>query len=356
MFIHQESYISQLIESFEKQANMILIHESRQVPLTRLIPRTMIENSKEYVSESKSKMYASFIAGVLYTSVSTRVDVSQAVSYLAQFTKSVTQQAWNSLVNLLSYLKQTKMCGICYRPQDQDGVVIYSDSDHNSEHDLVSRSAYVGFMNGSLVSWKSKKLASTISMSSCESEFYAAELAGAEAMYLRRLEFSLRTGRNATDESDMKQALIKIDNQAAIKVLQQDGFSNRTKHIEVRYLWIKKEVAKGRINLEYVPTHGNCADALTKPLVRGQLFKLLNLMGMRIRKIPAAAKGGECGDIAPLQVECLIALTSAGRMCTGGRDRVYAKLIEELAVDGRAQVHAAIINLHHQLSAGSNVL
>ena len=132
----------------------------------------------------------------------------------------------------MGYLKQTASFGLLYKPNNFAPLLqMYSDSDHTSEHDLVSRLAYLGFMNGNLVSWKSKKLAQTVSMSSCESEFYTSELSGADAMFLRRMQFGLDPGSPPTSEEQMEPALLFMDNQAAIKVLQQDGFSNRTKHI-----------------------------------------------------------------------------------------------------------------------------
>jgi hypothetical protein len=176
---------------------------------------------------------------------------------------------------------------------------MYSDSDHTSEHDLVSRLAYLGFMNGNLVSWKSKKLAQTVSMSSCESEFYASELSGADAMFLRRMQFGLDTGSPPTSEEQMKPALLFMDNQAAIKVLQQDGFSNRTKHISVRFLWVKQEVLNKRLVPKYISTHQNLSDALTKPLKRSHLFRLLAGMGLRMRS-ESSVNGGECGNRAPV--------------------------------------------------------
>jgi hypothetical protein len=195
---------------------------------------------------------------------------------------------------------------------------MYTDSDHNSERDLVSRISFVGFMNKNLVTWKSKKLSSTISMSSCESEFYASESGGAEAMYLRRIAYELDKGVMPQDESEMEECTLLMDNQAAIRVLQQDGFNNRTKHIAVRYLWVKQEVMNRRLKPRYVSTHQNLADALTKPLRRSHLFRLLDLMGMKAQSTDTgASNGGECESSS---TDRLIALLSAGRICSSSED------------------------------------
>jgi len=222
--------------------------------------------------------------------VSVRPDLSYAVSVLSQYNNDPTERAWNGLINLFGYISQTRNFGLSYTRNNLSKTTVFTDSDHNSDQDLISRIAYIGQVFGNTVSWKSQKLTNTISMSSCESEFYAAELGGSNGMYLRRLEFALRTGHRPQSEDQMEPCKILMDNQAAIRVLEQDGFNNRTKHIAVRYLWVKTEVRNGRLTPHYISTHMNIADALTKPLKRQHLLTLCTLAGMR------SINGGECDE------------------------------------------------------------
>ena len=75
--------------------------------------------------------------------------------------------------------------------------------------------------------------------------------------------YGLLNGRRPHSEEEMEPASLWIDNQAAMRVLHQDVFCGRTKHIEVRFHWVKIEVQKGRITLAFVKSENNIADALT---------------------------------------------------------------------------------------------
>jgi hypothetical protein len=179
--------------------------------------------------------------------------------------------------------------------------MMFSDSDHASDKDLISRGAYIGLYQGLPCSWKSKKL-DAVSLSSCESEYYAATAAGSEAIYMKRLAHGLETGRRAAKEEDMATCILLVDNMAALKVLQQDGFHARTKHISVRYLWIKSQVRSGRFKTSHVPTESNIADGLTKPLKRGHLLHLMSLAGMWSLSV---TNGGECDEYLVNALETL---------------------------------------------------
>ena len=61
---------------------------------------------------------------------------------------------------------------------------------------------------------------------------------------------------------------IHCDNQSCIKMTKNTVFHDKSKHIELRYHFIRVMVQKGAINLKYVPTEEQVADTLTKPLAR----------------------------------------------------------------------------------------
>jgi predicted GNAT family acetyltransferase len=59
---------------------------------------------------------------------------------------------------------------------------------------------------------------------------------------------------------------IHCDNQAAIALTANPGHRKSTKHIDIRYHWVRDQVVSGSIELRYVGTKENKADMLTKPL------------------------------------------------------------------------------------------
>lgn len=60
--------------------------------------------------------------------------------------------------------------------------------------------------------------------------------------------------------------IIYTDNQSCMKLVENEKFSNRTKHVDIKYHYIRNTVDQGRIELRYVPTDENIADMFTKPL------------------------------------------------------------------------------------------
>ena len=56
---------------------------------------------------------------------------------------------------------------------------------------------------------------------------------------------------------------------------------NRTKHMDVRFHWLREAIASGAIRMEYVPSLENAADMFTKPLDQEKFCKCRALIGMR---------------------------------------------------------------------------
>ena len=67
---------------------------------------------------------------------------------------------------------------------------------------------------------------------------------------------------------DQGKSLIRIDNQGAMNLAKNPVHHQRTKHIDIKYHFIRLEIQEGKINLEYVPTEQNMADVFTKAVAR----------------------------------------------------------------------------------------
>ena len=68
---------------------------------------------------------------------------------------------------------------------------------------------------------------------------------------------------------ETRPTIIECDNQSYIKLSQNPVFHDRSKHIEIRYHFIKDYVQRGVVQLQYVPTDEQVVDILTKDLGRG---------------------------------------------------------------------------------------
>ena len=96
--------------------------------------------------------------------------------------------------------------------------------------------------------------------SSTEAEYIAACDAAKEAIWLQNLLFEI--GITKTKNSKLFQ-----DNQEAIFLSKKTSKKTRTNHIDVRYHFIRQNVAEGIITIAYCPKAAMIADILTKPLV-----------------------------------------------------------------------------------------
>lgn len=111
---------------------------------------------------------------------------------------------------------------------------------------------------GGTISWSSRKQ-NLVSISSTESEYYALSETAREIQWIIQL---------LKDFEIMINCPVKIfcDSQSCIKMIENEKFSNRTKHIDVRCHHVKELLQEKLIELCYCPTDENVADMLTKPL------------------------------------------------------------------------------------------
>lgn len=124
--------------------------------------------------------------------------------------------------------------------------------------DRKSNSGFVFKYNGSCISWCCRKQ-DCVSLSSTEAEYISLCEAAQEAMWLRRLltDFGIKLS---------EPSIIFEDNQSCLKLVKNEKFSRRSKHIETKYHFIKDLRDKEVIRLMYCPTELMEADMLTKPL------------------------------------------------------------------------------------------
>jgi histone deacetylase 1/2 len=108
------------------------------------------------------------------------------------------------------------------------------------------------------VSWSARKQG-TVSRSSTESEYKAVANATAEVMWIQTLLQELKV-------STPKAAKLWCDNIGAKYLSANPVFHARTKHIEVDYHFVRERVARGLLEIDFVPSGDQIADGFTKPL------------------------------------------------------------------------------------------
>lgn len=106
-----------------------------------------------------------------------------------------------------------------------------------------------------------------MSLSSTEAEFVALAEATKEALWLKELLSEFK-------ENVAGPVVIKEDNQSCIKIVEGFKLNNRTKHIDIKYHFVKDYIKRGIIQCEYCPTDDMQADLLTKPLPPQKIINL----------------------------------------------------------------------------------
>lgn len=151
-------------------------------------------------------------------------------------------------------------------------MIGYSDADWagNTANSKRSTSGYVFVLAGAAISWISKRQ-NIVALSSTESEYIAAISAAQEALFLRQLLQQIAP-------SPTTPTLLLLDNQGALKLAEGTGTSKRTKHIDIRYHFIREAVANGSIKCQYIPTADMVADTLTRPVGCPILMRNLQIM------------------------------------------------------------------------------
>jgi transposase InsO family protein len=250
--IHQQAYISRMLDKF----GLINCNPST----TPLPPKQCYVSAPNYGPIPHP--YRPIIGSVLYASLGTRPDAAYAINILAQFNESPSEEHWVAAKRVLRYLKGTRDHGIIFRRHFdvKRGCVtirVYSDADWAGDKETrKSRSGYIVFINGSPVSWFSKKQ-TCHALSSCEAEIVAMTEAIKECMWLRSFLSELKIKFNDPIP-------LYVDNQAAMALSLDPVNHSGSKHIDLRYKFILEAVAKKFVVPIYVATGANIADIFTK--------------------------------------------------------------------------------------------
>jgi hypothetical protein len=186
---------------------------------------------------------------------------------LSQYLSKPLETHWVAVKHVLRYLKGTLDYELCYRKCESLKLIGYSDADWaSSTDDRRSVTGYCFSLSeaGPLISWKSRKQP-TVALSSCEAEYIALAATVQESLYLIQLLDEL--------EKCNSPVLIFEDNQGTIALAKNPVHHQRSKHIDVRYHFIRSELKNGKIVIEYCPTDSMVADIMTKAATKFKLQK-----------------------------------------------------------------------------------
>lgn len=232
-------------------------------------------NDDSPAREDLQRKYRKAIGALLYLVGGTRPDLAFATTYMSQFNEHPTEEHWSGVKHILRYVKHTKSYALTYKRTD-NCVGAYCDADWASDkNDRRSFSGYVFTLAGAAISWSSKKQQST-ALSTVEAEYIAICHAAKEALWLQNFMKEL----HAQEFMHEPQVLL-VDNQGAIALAKNQTTSERSKHIDLKYHFLREKVEEERLQLQYIESSSNSADLFTNPLNGKMTLKYCESLGVK---------------------------------------------------------------------------
>ncbi|MCO5575875.1 hypothetical protein L7F22_029680 [Adiantum nelumboides] len=197
------------------------------------------------------------MGSLMYVMTATRPDIAFAVGVVSKYMSNPGKKHCEAVKGIMRYLKHTKSMRICYGSQDLS-VRGYTDSDNAGDLDKRrSTSSYVFTLAGGAISWRCR-LQDCITHSTTEAEYVAANEAYKEAIWLGRLVADLGIKVEIPE--------LYYDSRSAIQLAKNPVFHSKTKHIDVRYHFIREVLENKQIQLMKIHTKDNLVDLLTNGL------------------------------------------------------------------------------------------
>lgn len=228
--------------------------------------------------EATKKKFQSLVGSLLWLASCSRPDISYAVHQATRRTHCPTEGGWKVAKRIARYLQGSKNLTLIMDGKVEPGgdvnIVGYSDADFAA--DKADRKSLTGdwiTVDGMPVTWVAKKQTG-VSLSTAEAEFTAASVIVTQMLGLRELiqEMGVRC---------VEPMLLYVDNQAALKQLEGEGASMKSKHVDVRIKFVYQHVKNGIILPKYLPSEVMPADLMTKAMASPRLEELKLLVGLK---------------------------------------------------------------------------
>ena len=273
--LNQRLYIERLLQSLQMDSCRPVATPIEKAPLS------VVEGEGEdHDPQEKATDYAHIVGKLMYAACVTRPDIQYAVSFWSRFLSKPTEEHSKRLKRVLRYLRGSIDLAIRYtatatanQPYNKLGLYGVADASFaNDPQQAKSVSGFVFFMAGGPITWSSR-LQSVVAQSTTEAEYYAINEAAREAAWIRN--FLTELGALPVDSAPIP---ILNDNNGALTWSAGTTLRRESRHVKVRYHYVREEIERGAIKLQYVSTKDCAADGLTKPLDRTEFGRFVQLL------------------------------------------------------------------------------
>ena len=212
----------------------------------------------------------SAVGSIMYAMIGSRPDLAYAVGLVSRFMSRPGEIHWEAVKWLLRYMNCSAEVQLVFTREKEFKIQGYCDSDFAGDRDKSrSLSGYVFTIGGNVVSWRSG-LQPVVALSTTEAKYISLTEAVKEAIWLKGLlkEFGITQGP----------VQVWCDSQSAICLSKNAVFHERTKHMRVRYDFIRDIIDEGEIEVVKIHTSRNPTDILTKVVPVSKFNAALSLL------------------------------------------------------------------------------
>ena len=259
LLLSQDKYINKVLFRFNMQNAKVV---STPLGVHFRLSKEQSPKTEEERAYMAKVPYASAIGSLMYVMVCTRPDIAQAVGAVSRYMNNPGKLHWEAVKWILRYLRGTMSKALCFKGGDMV-LTGYVDADLAGNVDIRrSTTGYVYTLGGIAVSWGSQ-LQKIVALSTTEAEYVAVTEASKEMVWLQS--FLEELGKKQEDN------VLYCDSQSAIHLAKNPFFHSRTKHIQLRYHFIRSLLEDGILKLEKISGAQNPANMLTKTVTIDKL-------------------------------------------------------------------------------------
>ena len=219
-------------------------------------------------------LYRSMIGCLQYLTAS-RPNIVFSVGVCSRFQSNPKVSHLNTVKRIIKYVGGTCDYGLFYSKESNLSLAGFSDSDWaGNVDDRKSTTGGCFYVEANLVAWMSKRQ-NYVSLSIAETEYIAAGTCCLQLLWMKKL---------LTDYGISQDTMVVYcDNSSAIDISKNLIQHSKTKHIEIRYHFIRDLVERKIVCLEYIPTERQNVDIFTKPLNKSKFETLRQVIGVILR-------------------------------------------------------------------------
>lgn len=273
LVLTQDGYIDKIAIKFN------LPGKTSTVPLGKTMANGLKGAVEGYTATNRVKTeYQTMVGSAVWPSCISRPDCCYEVGLLYRFLKNPTDDHMQAVRHLLDYMVTTKTRGLLFQGGGDMRLRSYTDASWADDTDTRRSTGGMVFkLAGAPVVFKSGRQ-TIVTLSSTEAEYVQLTLAAKEANAIAKLLDELGEFYTAV----VRPVTIYKDNQPAIDITNRTKTSSdgRTKHIDTRFRYIQQELAAGNVVIEWVPTHEQAADGLTKALDKVKHAEFVQQLGL----------------------------------------------------------------------------